>query len=358
MSKDYYEVLGVDKNASKDDIKKAYKRLAKKYHPDINKEEGSADKFKEVNEAFSVLSDDQKRQQYDTFGSEGPQGGGFGGFDYSDFMGGGFDFGDIFESFFGGDPFGRRGPRGPQRGANLRFDLEITLEEAAFGETKTILVPKHEACEKCGGTGAKSPGDVKKCDTCHGAGYIKKTKRTPFGMFQTTSACSDCGGSGDIIKEFCPMCDGDGRVRKNKNIEIQIPKGVEDSMRLRVSNEGEAGEKGAPPGDLYVVLHIKPHEIFDRRGDDLYVEQRIKFSQAALGDEIKVPTLTDPVKMKIPAGTQPGTVFRLKGKGIPHLNRFGTGDIHVTVNIEVPTKLTRKQKQLLKDFDESKNSWF
>ncbi len=353
--KDYYKILGVSKDASKEDIKKAYKKLAKKFHPDINKDPDAADKFKEVSEAASVLGDDQKRAQYDNYGSDGMKfSNDFGGFDFSDFMrGNSFDFDDIFDSFFGGGSiFGGRGrPRGPGRGANLRFDLDITLEDAAFGVTKNIIVPKLERCTKCNGTGAESNSDIRTCDVCKGTGSVRQTRRTPFGIFATTSACDRCRGTGKVIKNHCTLCDGEGRIEKNKRIEIKVPEGVDEGMRLRVTGEGEAGEMGAPPGDLFVIIHVKPHEVFKREGNDIKLDYPIRFAQAALGDEVNVPTLKEPVKMKIPPGTQTGTVFRLRGKGIPFLNSYGKGDQHVKVIVEVPEKLTKKQKELISEFD-------
>ena len=299
MSKDYYETLGVSKDASKDEIKKAYKKLAKKYHPDINKESGSEDKFKEINEAFSVLSDDQKRAQYDRVGSDGMKyGNDFGGFGYSDFSGGaGFDFsdlGDIFDTFFGGgggggDFFGFGGGgrrRGPMRGRDLRVNIELTLEEVGAGVEKTIVVPKLETCSRCEGTGAKDPSDVHTCETCKGAGTVRRSKRTPFGMFQTTSPCPDCDGSGKRIKEYCELCDGDGRIQTNKKVTVKVPPGIEEGMQLKVSGEGEAGDQGAPSGDLFVLVRVKPHETFRREGPNLHTEHDISFGIAALGGEI------------------------------------------------------------------------
>ncbi|MCB9362694.1 molecular chaperone DnaJ [Candidatus Woesearchaeota archaeon] len=356
MSKDYYRTLGVSKDASKDEIKKAYKRLAKKYHPDLNKEEGAAEKFKEISEAAAVLSDDQKRANYDRFGAEGMKfNNNMGGADFSDFMRGfGGDFDSIFDHlgdiFGGGDMFGQR-RSGSQGGANLRFDLEITLEEAAFGTTKTIIVPKLDTCTKCHGSGAESSADIETCATCHGTGMLRQTRQTPFGVFATTTTCGTCQGSGKIIKNPCSVCDGEGRVRTNKKIEIKIPEGIEEGMRLRVSGEGEAGEQGAPSGDLYVLIHIKKHEHFERHGSDIVLEAPLRFVQAALGDEIDVPTLHGKVKMKIPPGTQTGTIFRLKGKGIPILNGYGKGDQHVVVKVMVPEKLTKRQRELLEEFD-------
>jgi molecular chaperone DnaJ len=345
--KDYYDVLGVDKGASKEEIKKAYKKLAKKYHPDLNKEDDAAEKFKEINEAAAILGDDQKRQHYDQFGTADFSGMGGGGFDFSDFANFGFDFGDIFDSFFGGG-FGRRRGARAVHGDNLRFDMEITLEEAASGTKKTVIIPRHEACEKCKGLGGT---DSKKCPECNGEGAIRQTQRTPFGIFSTTRTCRKCNGDGEIVKNICEHCDGIGKVKKDRKLEIEIPAGVEDGTRLRVAGEGEAGDRGGPSGDLYVLIHITPHEIFKRRGNDLYIEFPISFSDAALGTTIEVPTLEGKAKLKIPAGTQPGTVFRMKGKGIKDVHGYGTGSQNVMVNVKVPEKLTKKQKEILKDFD-------
>lgn len=363
MTKDYYDILGVSKDASKEEIRKAYKKLAKKYHPDINKEEGAAEKFKEINEAASVLGDDQKRSQYDRVGPEGMKGtGDFSGFDYSDFMRDSFDFGDIFDQFFGGGGGffggGGRARHGPQRGSDLRFDMEISLEEAAKGMSRTILVPKLETCDRCNGLGAESEADIRACDECHGTGQVRTTRRTPFGIFQTASPCRTCGGTGKIVKDPCKKCDGEGRVRQEKKIKVRVPAGVADGMRLRISGEGEAGERGAPSGDLYVVIHVRPHEYFERDGNDLYIEVPVSFPQAALGDEIEVPTLEGKATLKIPAGTQTGTVFRMKGKGITNLHGYGKGNQNVKVYVEVPKRLTKRQKELLKEFDDSKKKKF
>jgi molecular chaperone DnaJ len=351
MTKDYYKILGVSRDASRDEIKRAYKRLAKKYHPDLNKEAGAAEKFKEINEAASVLADDKKRQQYDQFGTTAEQFGGydFGGFDFADFMNGSFDFGDIFDNIFGG---GFRNVRtGPRHGANLRFDLEIELEDAAFGTTKHIVIPRLETCDKCNGLGAKSGSDVVACDVCDGTGTKKQTRRTPFGMFSMTTTCPKCHGEGETIKHPCPHCDGTGRVERNSKLEIKIPAGVEEGTKLRIAGEGEAGVKGEPSGDLYVVIHIKPHKIFERHGNDIYLEAPISFTQAALGGEIEVPTLKGKSKLKIPSGTQTDTIFRMKGKGIPSLHGYGTGSQNVRVIVQVPERLSARQKELLKEFD-------
>lgn len=367
--KDYYKILGLDRNASKEEIKRAYKRLAKKYHPDLNKGAPSAsEKFREVNEAASILGDDKKRSQYDQFGSEGVKfrSGDFSGFDFSDFMRGsgssrGFDFGDIFDEFFSGgdggffgDFFGRGTGRSRQRraGRDLRFDLEIELEDAAFGAKKTIILPRLEKCTKCGGTGAASSSGKAKCERCRGTGVRRDARRTPFGIFQTETICGQCQGTGEVIKDPCQVCDGEGRIEKSRKLSVTIPKGVEDGTRLRLSGEGEAGERGEEPGDLYIVLHIRHHEQFERRGNDLFTEVRVPFTTAALGGEIDVDTLDGKAKLKIPPGTQPGILFRMRSRGLPVLNGHGRGDQNVKVKVEVPEKLSRRQRELLEEFEE------
>jgi len=345
--KDYYKILGVERNASQEEIKKAYKALAKKYHPDLNKDHGATEKFKEINEAAAVLGDEQKRGQYDRFGTTA-ENMGFEGFDFSDFVSRdfGFDFDSIFDTFFGGD---RR--RRATRGADLRYDQEIDLEEAAFGAKKTIIVPRNETCEKCHGTRAENPIDIVTCPDCKGSGVLKRTQRTAFGYFSTTTNCPKCRGEGKYIKKECHTCDGTGLVRKTRKIEINIPSGIHDNMRLRVAGEGAAGEKGTSAGDLYVFIGVRDHPDFEREEDDLYTKATISFIQAALGDEIEVKTLRGSARLKIPAGTQSDTLFRMKGKGIPHLNREGSGDQFVKVIVKIPEKLTAKQKELLKEFE-------
>lgn len=349
--KDYYELLGVSRDATKEEIKRAYKRLAKKYHPDLNKSPGADEKFKEINEAAAVLGDDTKKEQYDRFGTADFSNIGGEGFDFADFANFGFDFEDIFNTFFGGRVGGfdrRRGKPAPVRGDNLRFDLEATLEEAAAGTAKTVIIPRHETCSKCDGQGGT---DVKKCPECKGTGVFRQTSRTPFGIFSTTRTCRTCMGSGEVVRNTCETCDGTGRIKKNKKLEIEIPAGVEEGTRLRVAGEGEAGERGGPSGDLYVLIHIKPHKIFKRRGNDIYVGVPITFAEASLGTTIEVPTLDGKAKLKIPAGTQPGTVFRMRGKGIPDVHGYGKGNQNITIIVKVPEKLTKKQKELLKEFD-------
>jgi len=354
MAKDYYKILGVDKGASRDDIKKAYKRLAKKYHPDINKEDGATDKFKEINEAAAVLGDDQKRQQYDRFGTAdfGPGGPG-GGFDFSGFDFGGGDFGDLFESLFGGSPFGgnfRGRRRGPRRGADLRYDIEVELEDAVKGTEKHINIPRYETCTKCDGSGAASSNDITSCPECNGAGMVTRTQRTPFGMFQTTTTCRRCHGEGKVIDKPCDECDGAGRVEKERKIRVEVPAGVETGTTLRLPGEGEAGEKGAGKGDLYVVVHVSPHDIFDRKGNDLFVRVPISFITATLGDTIDVPTITGKAKLKIPAGTQSNTLFKMKDKGVPYIRGSSVGDQYVKVVVHTPQKLNKKQQSALKSF--------
>ena len=356
MAKDYYKILGVEKSSTKEEIRKAYKKLAKKYHPDLNKGEDSTEKFKEINEAAAILADDEKRTKYDQFGTTADQfGQGFQGFDFSDFMSdvgdAGFDFDSIFESFFGGrSPFGSR-KKSPRRGADLRYDMEIILEEAATGITKHIVIPRLETCTKCHGSGAETEEDIENCPDCNGTGVIRKTQRTPFGIFSTQGACGKCSGQGKYIKNECEVCDGTGVEKKTRKLEIKVPAGAEEGTNLRVSGEGEAGEKGAPAGDLYVVIHVKEHDTFERDGDDIYVKIPISFTIAALGGEIDVPTLDGKVKLKIPSGTQNNTVFRMKDKGIPYLHNHGSGNENVEVIIEVPEKLSKKQKEILKEFE-------
>jgi molecular chaperone DnaJ len=363
-SKDYYKILGVDKNATKEEIKKAYKKLAKKYHPDLNKDDpNAADKFKEINEAASVLADDEKRSRYDQFGTTAEGfGSGAGGFDFEDIMGNifnqGFDFDSIFDSFFGGSGLGgvfggRRRRRGPRPGDDLRYDMEITLEEAAEGAKKTIKIPHTVKCPECRGTGAESEDDIIECPECEGSGFVRRTQRTPFGLFSTQSACPKCRGQGTYIKAKCPECSGHGKISKTSEIEIAVPAGAETGTNLRIEGAGEAGDNGAEPGDLYIIIHAKDHKVFERDGNDIYVKVPVSFATAALGGQIEVPTLHSKATLKIPPGTQTGTVFRMREKGIPSLHGYGTGSQLVEVEVAVPKKLSKKQKDLLKQFDKT-----
>jgi molecular chaperone DnaJ len=351
MSKrDYYEILGVSKNATKEEIKRAYRKLSKKYHPDINKAPDAAEKFKEIKEAYEVLSDDQKREQYDRFGHADPNEGGFGGFNGADFGGfGGFE--DIFETFFGGGRR-RRDPNAPRAGADLQYTMTLEFEEAIFGKEMDIEIPREETCDTCKGTGAKPGTHPETCSHCHGTGQISIEQATPFGRIVNRRTCHYCQGTGKFIKHKCATCGGSGRVKKRKKIHVKIPAGIDDGQQLRVAGQGEPGINGGPPGDLYIVFHVKPHEFFVRDGDDIYCEMPITFAQAALGAEIEVPTLYGKVKLKIPAGTQTGTKFRLRGKGVPNVHGYGQGDQHIEVRVITPTKLTEKQKQLLREFAE------
>jgi molecular chaperone DnaJ len=344
--RDYYEVLGVGRNASADEIKKAYRKLARKYHPDANpdnKEEAEA-KFKEISEAYVVLSDPEKRANYDRFGHAGVDGQGFGGFEGFGDLGG---LGDIFEMFFGG---GGRRSNGPARGRDIRADLELNLKEAAFGLEREIKVARIEACGTCGGSGAAPGSKPKTCLACGGSGQMQYAQNTPFGRIVQSRTCDRCHGTGQIVEKPCATCHGEGKVRKNRNIKVKVPAGVDNGSRLRLAGEGEVGSKGGPPGDLYVYIHVKPHRIFRREGDDLICELPISFTQAALGGELEVPTLEGNEILKIPEGTQTGTVFRIRGKGIPHVNGYGRGDQHVRVKVVTPRKLSEKQKALLREF--------
>lgn len=350
--RDYYEVLGVDRNASQDEIKKAFRKLARKYHPDMNKEDPSAEeKFKEINEAYEVLSDPEKRRRYDQFGhaAEGPAGGpgGAGGWDFGDF---GTSFDSIFDMFFGGGFGGARAPRtGPERGADLRYDLEISLEEAASGLDRDIEVVRLDTCSSCGGTGAKPGTSPVTCPVCGGRGQTTQVRTTAFGRFTSITTCPRCGGEGRVIESPCQTCQGRGRVRKRKKIRVRIPAGVDSGMRVRVAGEGEAGTRGGPPGDLFVFITVRPHEIFERRGNDIFCEVPISVWQAALGDEIEVPALGGRASVQVPEGTQTGTAFRLKGKGIPDVHGGPRGDQYVRVKVVTPTRLTDREKELIRE---------
>ncbi|MBI4456357.1 MAG: molecular chaperone DnaJ [Acidobacteria bacterium] len=343
--RDYYEILGVPRDAPPQEIKKAYRKLAVQYHPDKNPGDHSAEEqFKEAAEAYSVLSDPEKRLRYDHFGHAGSQG--FGGFDPEIFS----DFSDILGDFFGfGDFFGssRAGRRShSQRGADLRYDLKISFEEAAFGVKTKIKIPRHQGCDSCNGSGAEPGTDLTQCPTCRGAGQVRYQQ----GFFSISRTCAQCRGTGSILKNPCRICQGTGRVRKEKVLEVKIPAGVEDGSRLRISGEGEAGTHGGPAGDLYVVVSVEEHSFFERQGNNIYCEIPIGFAQAALGAEIIVPTLDGEEKLRIPEGTQTGTTFRLRGRGIVSLNGHGRGDQFVAVRVVTPEHLTREQKQLLEKF--------
>lgn len=351
MAKDYYHILGVERDASRQEIKKAYKRLAKKYHPDLNKDDPDAtERFKELNEATSVLADEKKRAQYDRFGTVGKGfGGGPAGFDFSDY---GFDFEDIFENLFGrGFGFGGRQSRSARRGQDLGMELEATLEDVAFGVEKNITVTRDELCDACKGTGAYSEDDFATCGTCNGSGRVQSTRRTPFGLFSTTTTCRNCRGEGKVVKRTCPECRGRKTKRIEKKLVVNIPPGIQDGARLRVPHEGQPGSKPGMNGDLFIRISTVQHPIFIREGDDIYCEVPITFAQAALGDEIEIPTLKGKVKLTIPSGTESHTLFRMRDKGIPHLRSRGRGSQLVRVTIEVPKRLSKEQKKNLKEFE-------
>ncbi len=356
--RDYYEVLEVKRDADPDEIKKAYRKLAVKYHPDKNPGDKSAEeKFKELGEAYEAVSDPQKRAAYDQYGhnafdprARAGRGGGGGGFHdpfdiFRDVFGGG---GNIFDEFFGGGGQ-RNDPTQAQRGNDLRFDLEISFEEAALGCEKEISVTKPDRCETCSGNGSEPGSKTRVCGTCNGRGQVITSR----GIFSIAQTCPHCQGAGKVIEKPCRSCQGSGRKDKTSKITLRIPAGVDSGSRLRSSGNGESGLRGGPSGDLYVVLHLKAHDIFQRDGDDLLCEVPVSFIQAALGAEIQVPTLTDKATIKIPAGTQPNTMFRLRGKGVKNLQGYGHGDLHVRINVEVPAQLTHAQRTKLQEFAES-----
>ena len=353
--RDYYEVLGVDKNASEDEIKRAYKKLARKYHPDMNPGDKEAEeKFKEINEANEVLSDPEKKASYDQFGFAGTdpnygagQGGGFGGgFDFG-------DLGDIFGSFFGGFGGQQQRRNGPQRGESIRVSVSLSFTEAAFGCEKELTVERMEQCTTCKGSGCAPGTTPEVCPDCHGTGTVQVRRQTPMGVFATSSPCTRCGGKGRIIHQPCKDCRGTGTVRKRKTIQATIPAGIDNGQTISIRGQGHAGKNGGPAGDLLITVMVQPHELFRREGNDVFCEAPITFSQAVLGATLEIPTIDGQVKYDIPEGTQTGTVFRLRGKGIPVLNGRGRGDQYVTVNVQVPTGLTHEQKEALRAYGEA-----
>ncbi|HEX2172827.1 MAG TPA: molecular chaperone DnaJ [Dehalococcoidia bacterium] len=340
--RDYYEVLGVGRTATEEEIKKAFRKLAFQYHPDRNKAADAEARFKEINEAYEVLSDSQKRASYDRFGHNGPQG--MGGFENFGGFGGFGGFGDIFETFFGGTA--TVGRRGPQRGADLRYDLQISFEEAVFGCEKEIELARTETCSACKGTRAAPDSQPQVCPTCQGAGEVRRVQQSIFGQFVNVSACDRCRGEGRVISNPCPQCRGTGKERKVRKLSIKIPAGVDDNSQIRLTGEGDSGSNGGRQGNLYVVISVKPHSFFERRGDDIVYDLVINVAQAALGDDVKVPTVDGEVELKIPGGTQTGKVFLLSGKGVPHLRGSGRGDQLVRVHVAIPRDLTDHQRKL------------
>ena len=363
--RDYYEVLGLTKGASQEEIKKAYRTLAKQYHPDVNKEPGAEEKFKEINEAYDTLSDEQKKARYDQFGFDDPMGGaggsGFSGF--SGFGGGGFGgFEDIFSSFFGGGS--KNNSNGPRQGNDVEKTMTITFEEAVFGCKKKIRLTVDDECTNCGGTGAYSKSDIKTCKRCNGQGRVFIRQQTIFGQSTVQSSCPECNGTGKTITRKCDVCNGKGRIKRTKDVEVTIPEGIDTGMTLRMAGCGEAGINGGSPGDLYISFTVTPHKNFVRDGQDILLNVPISFTQAALGDSIEVPTIDGQVMLKIPAGTQSETKFRLRGKGTknPKTSSSSRGDQYVIVHVETPTNLTNEEKELFEKLGnvekkEKKSPW-
>jgi molecular chaperone DnaJ len=345
--RDYYEVLGVDRNATDEEIKKAFRKLAFKYHPDHNCDDKSGEAFKEINEAYQVLCDRDRRSVYDRYGHAGVGGGTGQGFEGMDLGG----FGDIFEAFFGGTSTANR--RGPQEGADLQATMTITFEEAVFGSEKHITITRVENCSMCHGSGAKPGTQPVRCPNCNGSGQVRKIQQSIFGRFANISTCTRCQGTGTIVADPCPQCRGSGREQVSRNVKVKIPAGVDSQSQIGIRGEGDAGVRGGPPGNLYISLQVKPHEFFQRVGDDIIYELAINFTQAALGDEIEVPTLGGKTKLKIPAGSQTGNVFRLKGQGVSRVNKGGRGDEIVLLVVVTPASLNDRQRQLLKELSQS-----
>jgi len=341
--RDYYDVLGVSRSATEEEIRRGFRRLARQYHPDVNKEPGAEDRFKEINEAYEVLGDAEKRAAYDRFGHAAFQAGGMGGAGYDPFAD--LGLGDIFETFFGGTR--TRARTGPQQGRDLRYVLTVEFEEAIFGCEQEIEVPRLEVCDACKGSGAEPGTQPLRCPVCHGSGEVRQVRQSFFGQFVNVSACDRCGGRGEIVSTRCEQCLGGGRRHVTRKLAVRIPAGVEDGMQVRLSGEGEAGLRGGPPGHLYVAIRVKDHRYFQRDGNNIVLEWPLNFAQAALGDEIEVPTVDGPEPLVVPAGTQTGATFRLKGKGVPRLRGSGRGDQVVITRLVTPTDLTDEQRDLL-----------
>lgn len=352
--RDYYEVLGVDRSADEAAIKKAYRSLAKKYHPDMNPGDKEAERnFKEVNEAYAVLSDPDKKAKYDQYGHAAFEAGGGGYGDFSGFGGMDFDISDIFSSFFGGGSSGG-GRRGPVRGDDISVRVTLDFEEAVFGTKKEISYQRVQKCAECSGTGAARGTSPKTCTTCGGSGRVRVQQRTPLGIMQTQKTCDACRGTGKIVEKPCDACRGAGYVRATKKLEVTIPAGIDDGQRIVLSGQGSDGRDGGPAGDLYITVSVKSHRVFEREGSDIYCEVPISFTEAALGAEIDIPTLEGTEKYEIPEGTQTGTTFTIRQKGVPVVNSKNRGSLHITVKVEVPKDLSGEQKDLLRKFAESR----
>ncbi len=350
--RDYYDVLGVPRSADAQEMKKAYRKLAMEYHPDRNPSEDAAEKFKEINQAYEVLSDEQKRQMYDRFGHAGVEGNAAGnGFDgFHNFEGG---FGDIFDAFFGGGQRGGRRRRGPARGADLRFNMRLTFEEAVFGVEREIEFQRQERCTRCAGKGAEPGTELATCPECNGAGEIRRSQQSIFGQFVNVAACARCSGEGKIVPEPCEDCRGTGRIRAPRKIAVKVPAGVDDGSQIRLAGEGEAGARGGESGNLYVVLSVAEHERFQRVEDHIVLELPVNVAQAALGAELSIPTLDGDMELEIPAGTQSGEDFVIRAKGVPHLRGGGRGDMVVRVTVVVPESLSDEQRELLEKLAET-----
>ncbi len=356
MPQDYYETLGVPKTASQDEIKSAFRKLARQYHPDVSDAPDAEEKFKQINEAYAVLSDEEKRAAYDRFGHAGVQGAGgvpdWNEVDFSDI------FGDLFSNFgFGGFSGGRRRtPNAPRRGADLQYRVNLTFEEAVFGTEKEIEITRDETCPRCHGTGAEPGTSPTTCATCGGRGEVRQTRQTILGSMVQVTTCPTCKGRGEVISTPCRECNGRGLVRKTRRKKVSIPAGVDTGTQIRLAGEGQPGVNGGPPGNLYLVINVQPHRYFRRRNDDILLDLNINVAQAALGDEVKVPTVDGDVFLKIPAGTQPGRIIRMRGKGVPHLRGKGRGDQLVIINVEIPKSLTPEQRQLFEQLGKSLGS--
>ncbi len=345
--RDYYQVLGVPRNSAKEDIRSAYRRLARKYHPDVSKEPDAEAKFKEINEAYHVLNDEKQKAIYDRYGHAGLSHNGAAGPGM-----GGFGFGDIFEEFFG---FGSRAAtrQGPRRGGDLRYDLELDFKEAVFGCEKTVSLTRRETCSNCHGSGAEPGTSPTRCPQCGGTGQIRSSQQSLFGSFVNVTTCPRCNGRGEVITTPCSECHGRQYVEKERTLSVSVPAGVDDGNRIRLTGEGDAGSSGGPAGNLYVILHVRPHRYFRRQEDDIQLDLTINIAQAALGDEITLPTLEGEETLSIPAGTQTGSVFRLRGKGVPHVRGGGRGDQVVLINVAVPTDLNAEQRELFTQLGET-----
>lgn len=341
VSRDYYEILGVPRNASEEEIKKAFRRLAFKYHPDHNKEPGAEEKFKEINEAYEVLSDTKKRASYDRYGRATTLD--WAGFDEFNFGG----LGDIFDAFFGATTSAQQ--RTPRKGNDLKANLTISFEEAVFGTNKNIELWRIEACTLCGGLGSKPGTNPEKCPNCNGRGEVRRIQQGIFGRFTYATTCPRCHGEGSVISNPCPQCKGSGKEKVKRTLTVTIPPGVDETYQLRLPNQGDAGEYGGPPGDIHISLSIKPHHLFTRKGYEIVYELPINFAQAALGDSITIPTIDGDAILKIPAGTQSGAIFRIKGKGVPHLNKRGRGDHVVIIKVVTPQSMTARERQLFEE---------